>query len=200
MTILRINKSVRALLMYSALVLGRGFVRPIREPVVSLVRNDTVSLLIIIASSARRCLGYVEIVVIEKTDLQSLATSIGHFEDPDQSVLVRQNKISRLYLYTFRVRKTCFENSAIRKKSLFPYPRIISQPAERFVAVSPDQDPWKGSANVLRIIVARPEEMTPLPVLPNCDKGWTGPPLSLLAGPKHLPMLFKHDPGASKSK
>src|SRR5207245_10231352 len=171
MTILRINKSVRALLMYSALVLGRGLVRPIRKPVVSLVRNDTVSLLIIIASIARRCLGYVEIVVIEKTDLQSLATLIDHFENPDQSVLVRQNKISGLYLYTFRVRKTCFENSAISKKSLFPYPRIISQPAERFVAVSPGQDPWKGSSNVLRIIVARPEEMTQLPVLPNCDKG-----------------------------
>src|SRR6266571_5957913 len=136
MTILRINKSVRALLMHSALVLGRGLVRPVREPVVSLVRNDTVSLLIIIASIPRRCLGYVEIVVIEKTDLQRLTPSIDHFEDPDQSVLAGQDKIRGLYLYPVRVRKTCFENGAIRKKSLFPYPRIVCQPAEGFLTIS----------------------------------------------------------------
>src|SRR2546422_2335563 len=108
MTILRINKSVRALLMYSALVLGRGLVRPIRKPVMSLVRNDTVRPLIIIASIARRCLGYVEIVVIEKTDLQSLATPIHNFEDPDQGVLAWQNKIGGLCLYPVWVGKTCF--------------------------------------------------------------------------------------------
>src|SRR5437879_10652065 len=91
--------------MYSALVLGRGLVRPIRKPVMSLVRNDTVSLLIIIASITRRCLGYVEIVVIEKTDLQSLATPIHHFEDPNQGVLARQNQIRGLYLYPVWVGK-----------------------------------------------------------------------------------------------
>src|SRR6266702_5222441 len=154
MTILRINKSVRALLMYSALVLGRGFVRPIRKPVMSLIRNDTVSLLIVRASIARRCLGYVEIVVIEKTDLQSFATSIDHFKNPDQSVLAWQNEIRGLYLYPVWVGKTCFENRAIRKKSLFPYPRIIRQPTEGFVTISAGQNPGEGPANVFRIIVA----------------------------------------------
>src|SRR3989441_13375699 len=168
--------------MYSALVLRRRFVRSIRKPVVSLVRNHTVSLLIIIASITRRCLGYVEIVVIEKTDLQCLTSSIDHFEDPDQSVLAGQDKIRGLYLYPIRVRKTCFENGAIRKESLFPYPRIVRQPAERFVAVSRDQNPGKGSTNVLRIIVARPEEVPQLSVLPNCDKGRTVSHWSLLAG------------------
>src|SRR5438128_753938 len=155
--------------MYSALVLRRRFVRSIRKPVVSLVRNHTVSLLIIIASITRRCLGYVEIVVIEKTDLQCLNPSIDHFEDPDQSVLAGQDKIRGLYLYPVRVRKTCFENGAIRKKSLFPYPGVVRQPAERFVTVPPGQNSGEGSANVLRIIVAWPEEMPQLPVLPNCD-------------------------------
>src|SRR5207237_389749 len=157
--------------MYSALMLGRGFVRPVREPVVSLVRNDTVSLLIIIASITRRCLGYVEIVVVEKTDLQSLTAPIDHFEDPDQSVLARQNKIRGLYLYPVRVRKTCFENGAIGKKSLFPNPGVVRQPAEGFATVPPGQNSGEGSANVLRIIVARPEEMPQLPVLPNRDQG-----------------------------
>src|SRR5437899_12998830 len=109
--------------MYSALVLRRRFVRSIRKPVVSLVRNHTVSLLIVIASIARRCLGYVEIVVIEKTDLQSLATPIDHFENPDQSVLSCKNEIGVLYLYPVWVGKTCFENRAIRKKSLSHDPR-----------------------------------------------------------------------------
>src|SRR2546429_5483985 len=171
MTILRINKSVRALLMYSALVLGRGLVRPIRKPVMSLVRNDTVRPLIIIASIARRCLGYVEIVVVEKTDLRSLATPIDYFEDPDQSVLAGQDKIRGLYLYPVRVRKTCFENGAIRKKSLFPNPGVVGQPAERFATVPPGQNSGEGSANVLRIIVAWPEEVPQLPVLPNRDQG-----------------------------
>src|SRR5438309_11462432 len=122
--------------MYVTFVLRRRFVLTIREPVVSLVRNDTVSLLIIIASIARRCLGYVEIVVVEKTDLRSLATPIDHFEDPDQGVLAWQNEIGGLYLYPVWVGKTCFENRAIRKKSLFPYPRIVCQPAEGFVTIS----------------------------------------------------------------
>src|SRR5438094_9686714 len=118
MTILRINKSVRALLMYSALVLGRGLVRPIRKPVMSLIRNDTVRSLIIIASIARRCLRDVEIGVIEKTDLQSLATPIDHFENPDQSVLALQNEIGCLPLYPGWVGKTCVENRCIRQKSV----------------------------------------------------------------------------------
>src|SRR6266702_7801602 len=122
--------------MYSALVLRRRFVRPIRKPVVSLVRNHTVSLLIIIASITRRCLGYVEIVVIEKTDLQCLTPSIDHFEDPDQSVLAGQDKISGLYLYPVWVGKTCFENVAIWKKSLHPNPGVVCQPAEGFVTIS----------------------------------------------------------------
>src|SRR5438876_7952165 len=102
----------------------------------SLVRNYAVSLLIIIASITRRCLGYVEIVVIEKTDLQCLTPSIDHFEDPDQSVLAGQDKIRGLYLYPVRVRKTCFENGAIRKKSLFPNPGVVRQPAEGFLTIS----------------------------------------------------------------
>src|SRR6266704_5390212 len=157
--------------MYSALVLRRRFVRSIRKPVVSLVRNHTVSLLIIIASITRRCLGYVEIVVIEKTDLQCLTSSIDHFEDPDQSVLAGQDKIRGLYLYPVRVRKTCFENGAIWKKSLLPNPRIVRQPAKRFATVPPGQNSGEGSAHVLRIIVAWPEEMPQLPVLPNRDQG-----------------------------
>src|SRR5438105_13448415 len=140
--------------MYSALMLGRGFVRPVREPVVSLVRNDTVSLLIIIASITRRCLGYVEIVVIEKTDLQSLAPPVDHCEDPHQNVLARQDKIRGLYLYPLRGRKACFENGAIRKKSLFPNPGVVRQRAERFGTVPSGQNSRHGSANGLRIIVA----------------------------------------------
>src|SRR5205807_8363620 len=101
-------------------------------PVMSLVRNYAVSLLIIVASVTRRCLGYVEIVVIEKTDLQSLTPPIDHFEDQDQSVLARQNKIRGLYLNPVRVCNTCFENSTIRKKSQFPNPGVVRQPAERF--------------------------------------------------------------------
>src|SRR2546427_12815139 len=99
--------------MYCAVVLRRRFGGAIRKPVVSLVRNQTVSLLIIIPSITRRCLGYVEIVVIEKTDLQRLTSPIDRFEDPDQSVLAGQDKIRGLYLYSVRVRKTCFENSTI---------------------------------------------------------------------------------------
>src|SRR5438445_3306748 len=155
--------------MYSALVLSRGFVCTICEPVMSLVRNYAVSLLIIIASITRRCLGYVEIVVIEKTDVQGLAAPIDHFEDPDQSVLAGQDKICGLYLYPVRVRKTCFENGAIRKKSLFPNPGVVRQPAERFATVPPGQNSGEGSANVLRIIVAWPEEVPQLSVLPNRD-------------------------------
>src|SRR5207245_9087124 len=119
----------------------------------SLVRNYAVSLLIIVASVTRWCLGYVEIVVIEKTDLQSLTPPIDHFEDPDQSVLARQNKIRGLYLYPVRVRKTCFENSAIRKKSLFPNPWVVRQPAERFVTVSPGHNCGQLSVNVWRISI-----------------------------------------------
>src|SRR5207245_4726726 len=110
-------------------------VRRICEPVVSLVRNYAVSLLIIIASITRRCLGYVEIVVIEKTDLQSLTPPIDHFEDPHQNVLAGQDKIRGLYLYPVRVRKPCYESSTIRKKSLFPNPGADRQPAERFATV-----------------------------------------------------------------
>src|SRR5438309_2521108 len=152
--------------MYSALMLGRGFVRPVREPVVSLVRNDTVSLLIVIASITRRCLGYVEIVVIEKTDLQSLTPPVDHFEDPDQNVLARQDKIRGLYLYPLRVRKTCFENGAIRKKSLFPNPGVVRQPAERFANVPPGQNSGAGSANAMWLIGAWREVSTQRPALP----------------------------------
>src|SRR5437660_2582443 len=157
--------------MYSALVLWRGFVCTICEPVMSLVRNYAVSLLIIVASVTRRCLGYVEIVVIEKTDLQSLTPPIDHFEVPHENVLAGQDKIRGLYLYPVRVRKTCFENGAIRKKSLFPNPGVVRQPAERFATVPPGQNSGEGSANVLRIIVAWPEEVPQLPVLPNRDQG-----------------------------
>src|SRR5207253_3866946 len=108
---------------------------------------------------------------IEKTDLQSLATPIDHFEDPYQSIFAGQDKIRGLYLYPVRTRKTCFENSAIRKKSLFPNPSVVRQPAERFATVPPGHNSGKGSANVLRIIVAWPEEVPQLPVLPNRDQG-----------------------------
>jgi len=77
--------------MYSALMLRGRFVCPIGKPVVSLVRNYAVSLLVVIASVAQRCLGDVEVVVVEKTDLRRFTRSIDHFEDPDQSVLVRQD-------------------------------------------------------------------------------------------------------------
>src|SRR5437660_11632223 len=103
----------------------------------SLVRNYAVSLLIIVASVTRRCLGYVEIVVVEKTDLRSLTPPVDHFEDPDQSVLAGQDKIRGLYLYPFRGRKTCFENGAIRKKSLCPNPGDVRQLADRFPTVTP---------------------------------------------------------------
>jgi hypothetical protein len=74
--------------MYSALMLRGRFVCPIGKPVVSLVRNHTVSFLVIIASVAQGCLGDVEVVVVEKTDLRRFTPSIDHFEDPYQSVLV----------------------------------------------------------------------------------------------------------------
>jgi hypothetical protein len=77
--------------MYSALMLRGRFVCPVGKPVVPLVREYTVSLLVVIASVAQRGLGYVEVVVVEKTDLRRLTPSIDHFEDPDQSVLVRKN-------------------------------------------------------------------------------------------------------------
>jgi hypothetical protein len=90
LTILRVDERVGAFFMYSALMLRGRLVCPIGKPV-SLVRNYTVSFLVIIASVAQRRLGYVEVVVVEKTDLRRLTPSIDHFEDPDQSVLVRQN-------------------------------------------------------------------------------------------------------------
>jgi hypothetical protein len=91
LTILRVDERVGAFFMYSALMLRGRFVCPIGKPVVSLVRNYTVSFLVIIASVAQRRLGYVEVVVVEETDLRRLTPSVDHFEDPDESVLVRQN-------------------------------------------------------------------------------------------------------------
>src|SRR6266851_6018929 len=172
--------------MYSTLMLRGRFVCPIRKPVVPLVRNYTISFRIVIASVAQRCLGYVEVVVVEKTDLRRFTPSIDHFKDPDQSVLVRQNQISSLYLNSIRVRKTRLENRTVRKKSLFPYPRIVRQPAENIVTVSTGQNPRKGPANVLRIIVAWPEEMPQLSVLPNSDQGRTVSHWSLLTSRQHF--------------
>src|SRR5437879_9547204 len=120
----------------------------------SLVRNYAVSLLIIVASVTRRCLGYVEIVVIEKTDLQSLTPPVDYFEDPHQNVLAGQDKIRGLYLYPVRVRKTCFENGAIRKKSLFPNPVAVRQTTERFATLPPGQNSTQGTAKGLRVTVS----------------------------------------------
>src|SRR5467141_3262593 len=127
--------------MDSTLMLRGRLVCPIGKPVVSLVRDHTVSFLVIIASVAQRRLGDVEVVVVEKTNLRRFSPYIDHFEDPDQSVLVRQNQICSLYLYSIRVRKTCLENRTVRKKSLFTYPRIVCQPGENIVTVSPCQNP-----------------------------------------------------------
>src|SRR5260370_12684449 len=109
--------------MYSALMLRGRLVCPIGKPVVSLIRNYTVGFLVVIASVAQRCLGDVEVVVVEKTDLRRFTPSIDHFEDPDQSIFVGQNQICGFYLYSVRVRKACFDNLTVSNHTFVPYPR-----------------------------------------------------------------------------
>jgi len=74
--------------------------------------------------------------VVEKTDLQgSLPPLTTSRSGPERPCLAIQGR--GLHLYPVRVGKTCLENRTVRRNLLFPYPRIVRQPAENTLPFRP---------------------------------------------------------------
>ena len=81
-SILRVDEGVGALVVDAALMARRVSVGSEHEPVVSLVRDDYIHLIIVIAGVTYRCLGNIEVVVVKKTRIQASCIRVRHFIDP----------------------------------------------------------------------------------------------------------------------
>ena len=81
-SILCVDEGVGALVVDAALMARRVSVGSEYEPVVSLVRDDGVRLVIVVAGVTYRRLGNIEVVVVEKTRIQAPCVRVRHFIDP----------------------------------------------------------------------------------------------------------------------
>src|SRR5437016_9395550 len=122
---------------------GRASLTSKGKPIVSLVRDNGVRSLVVVAGITDRSFSYVEVVVVEKTCVNGSQVLAGYLENSDEGILAGQDEIGGLCLETITIiSESCFKNSAIGKISLSSCPRIVRQPAEGFVLTLPAYDSW----------------------------------------------------------
>jgi len=120
---------------------GRASLTSKGEPIVSLVGDDRVRSLVVVAGITNRGFSYVEIVVLEETCVNGSQVLADYLENPDESILAGQDEICGFYFETITIiSESCFENCAVGKISLSSCPRIVCQPAEGFVLTLPAYD------------------------------------------------------------
>ena len=127
--------------MDPALMGGRASLTSKGEPIVSLVGDDRVRSLVVVAGITDRGFGYIEVVVVEETCVNGSHVLVGYLENSDKGILAGQDEIRSPYFETITiVSESCFKNSAIGKISLSSCPRVVCQPAEGFVLTLPAYD------------------------------------------------------------
>src|SRR5207248_2880174 len=97
---------------------GRSSLTSKGEPIVSLVGDDSVRSLVVVAGITDRGFGYVEVVVVEETCVNGSHVLVGYLENSDKGILAGQDEIRSPYYETITiVSESCFKNSAIGKIS-----------------------------------------------------------------------------------
>src|SRR5436305_15183260 len=81
-SILRVDEGVGALVVDATLMARRVSVGSEHEPVVSLVRDDYIHLIIVIAGVTYRCFGNIEFVELKKTRIKPSCIPVLHFINP----------------------------------------------------------------------------------------------------------------------
>src|SRR5712692_1247477 len=153
-----VNEGIGSLFVDTALMGGRASLASKGEPIISLVGDDGVRFLVVVAGITNRRFGYVEIVVVEEACVDGSQVLVGYLENPNESILAWENEICGLYFETITIiNEGRFKNCAIRKISLFSNPRSVCQPAEGFGLTLPANNSWQRAPNVLRIVVCGPE-------------------------------------------
>src|SRR5205807_7665266 len=95
---------------------GRASLTSKGKPIVSLVGDDRVRYLVVVASITDRGLSYVEVVVVEETCVNGSQVLADYLKNPDESILAGKDDMCGFYLVTIMIiSDSCFMNCAVAK-------------------------------------------------------------------------------------